>query len=145
VLATTTLAALAATALSATSGPGALILGGGLALSSTAVAMQVLADRGETGSRHGRATFSVLLFQVRTRGTGTVRFADRQTHCRSCRAPARLRLACCGMQTDRRSPLHQGACERFAEPPHCWSRLRCAFQSVGGSWVGVAVHRQADT
>lgn len=26
---------------------------------------QVLADRGETGSRHGRAAFSILLFQVR--------------------------------------------------------------------------------
>ncbi len=45
------------------SGPAAIILGGGLALSSTAVAMQVLQDRGENGSRHGRATFSVLLFQ----------------------------------------------------------------------------------
>lgn len=44
-------------------GPAAIILGGGLALSSTAVAMQVLQDRGENGSRHGRATFSVLLFQ----------------------------------------------------------------------------------
>ena len=36
---------------------------GGLALSSTAVAMQVLQDRGESGSRHGRATFAVLLLQ----------------------------------------------------------------------------------
>ena len=26
--------------------------------------LQVLADRGETGSRHGRAAFSILLFQV---------------------------------------------------------------------------------
>lgn len=46
------------------SGPASIVLGGGLALSSTAVAMQVLQDRGETGSRHGRATFAVLLFQV---------------------------------------------------------------------------------
>eukprot|EP00884_Botryococcus_braunii_P005201 jgi/Botrbrau1/14682/Bobra.0108s0039.1 len=45
------------------SGPAAIILGGGLALSSTAVAMQVLQDRGETGSRHGRAAFAVLLLQ----------------------------------------------------------------------------------
>eukprot|EP00891_Asterochloris_glomerata_P009258 jgi/Astpho2/9258/Aster-06836 len=58
-------------------GPGAIILGGGLALSSTAVAMQmppaltwplsvlqVLQDRGESGSRHGRATFAVLLLQA---------------------------------------------------------------------------------
>lgn len=59
-------------------GPGAIILGSGLALSSTAVAMQVpvgdidfkttlfeqvLQDRSETGSRHGRAAFSVLLLQ----------------------------------------------------------------------------------
>lgn len=44
-------------------GPGAVILGGGLALSTTAVGMQVLQDRGESGSRHGRAAFSVLLLQ----------------------------------------------------------------------------------
>ena len=43
--------------------PPAVIVGLGLAFSSTAVAMQVLADRGESASRHGRATFSVLLFQ----------------------------------------------------------------------------------
>ena len=61
-----TLAAVAGTAmvLADVSGPGAVILGGGLALSSTAVAMQVLQDRGESGSRHGRATFAVLLLQV---------------------------------------------------------------------------------
>jgi len=44
-------------------GPPAVILGGGLALSSTAVTMQVLQDRGESGSRHGRAAFAVLLLQ----------------------------------------------------------------------------------
>ena len=43
--------------------PPAVVIGMGLAFSSTAVALQVLQDRGETGSRHGRATFSVLLFQ----------------------------------------------------------------------------------
>lgn len=62
-----TLAAVAYTALGLTGGavggPGAIILGGGLALSTTAVGMQVLQDRGETGSRHGRAAFSVLLLQ----------------------------------------------------------------------------------
>ncbi|DBA99171.1 hypothetical protein WJX82_006091 [Trebouxia sp. C0006] len=60
-----TLVAVAGTAmaLANVSGPGAVILGGGLALSSTAVAMQVLQDRGESGSRHGRATFAVLLLQ----------------------------------------------------------------------------------
>ncbi|XRA99741.1 K(+) efflux antiporter 2 [Pycnococcus provasolii] len=40
-----------------------IVIGGALALSSTAVAMQVLGDRGETTERHGRITFSVLLFQ----------------------------------------------------------------------------------
>ncbi|KAG2452077.1 hypothetical protein HYH02_003113 [Chlamydomonas schloesseri] len=44
-------------------GPGAIILGGSLAMSSTAVAIQVLEERGEMGSRHGRAIFSVLLLQ----------------------------------------------------------------------------------
>jgi monovalent cation:proton antiporter-2 (CPA2) family protein len=43
--------------------PQAVVIGMGLAFSSTAVALQVLQDRGETGARHGRATFSVLLFQ----------------------------------------------------------------------------------
>ena len=62
-----TLAVVAYTVMAVTglSGPASIVLGGGLALSSTAVAMQVLQDRGETGSRHGRATFAVLLFQVR--------------------------------------------------------------------------------
>ena len=64
-LATTVAIAFAAMFLSSVAGPTAIVLGGGLALSSTAVAMQVLQDRNETGSRHGRATFSVLLFQVR--------------------------------------------------------------------------------
>ncbi|XP_052193091.1 K(+) efflux antiporter 2, chloroplastic-like [Diospyros lotus] len=43
--------------------PSALVIGNGLALSSTAVVLQVLQERGESTSRHGRATFSVLLFQ----------------------------------------------------------------------------------
>ncbi|KAF3335267.1 K(+) efflux antiporter 2 [Carex littledalei] len=44
-------------------GPAAVVIGSGLALSSTAVVLQVLQERGESTSRHGRATFSVLLFQ----------------------------------------------------------------------------------
>ncbi|XP_017701286.2 K(+) efflux antiporter 2, chloroplastic-like isoform X2 [Phoenix dactylifera] len=44
-------------------GPASIIVGNGLALSSTAVVLQVLQERGESTSRHGRATFSVLLFQ----------------------------------------------------------------------------------
>ena len=43
--------------------PQAVVVGMGLAFSSTAVALQVLQDRGEAGTRHGRGTFSVLLFQ----------------------------------------------------------------------------------
>ncbi|KAI8545158.1 hypothetical protein RHMOL_Rhmol07G0020600 [Rhododendron molle] len=46
-------------------GPAALVIGNGLALSSTAVVLQVLQERGDSTSRHGRATFSVLLFQAR--------------------------------------------------------------------------------
>ncbi|KAI5421664.1 variant 2 [Lathyrus oleraceus] len=45
-------------------GPAAIVIGNGLALSSTAVVLQVLQERSESTSRHGRATFSVLLFQV---------------------------------------------------------------------------------
>lgn len=44
-------------------GPTATVMGIGLAFSSTAVALQVLQDRGEAGGRHGRATFAVLLMQ----------------------------------------------------------------------------------
>ncbi|KAE9605425.1 hypothetical protein Lal_00024955 [Lupinus albus] len=43
--------------------PAAIVIGNGLALSSTAVVLQVLQERSESTSRHGRATFSVLLFQ----------------------------------------------------------------------------------
>ncbi|KAK4418661.1 K(+) efflux antiporter 2, chloroplastic [Sesamum alatum] len=44
-------------------GPASIVIGNGLALSSTVVVLQVLQERGESTSRHGRATFSVLLFQ----------------------------------------------------------------------------------
>ena len=40
-----------------------IVIGGALALSSTAVVLQVLNERGESQSRHGRAAFSVLLLQ----------------------------------------------------------------------------------
>ncbi|XP_002987899.2 K(+) efflux antiporter 2, chloroplastic [Selaginella moellendorffii] len=43
--------------------PAAIVIGNGLALSSTAVVLQVLQERGESTSRHGRSAFSVLLFQ----------------------------------------------------------------------------------
>ncbi|MBI1208834.1 MAG: potassium transporter KefB [Azospirillum sp.] len=41
----------------------AAILGGGLALSSTAMVLQSLVERGEMTARHGRVAFSVLLLQ----------------------------------------------------------------------------------
>lgn len=41
----------------------ALVIGLGLALSSTALVMQLLQERGEVGTTHGRAAFAVLLLQ----------------------------------------------------------------------------------
>jgi CPA2 family monovalent cation:H+ antiporter-2 len=41
----------------------AIVLGGALALSSTAVVLQELSERREMATRHGRIAFSVLLFQ----------------------------------------------------------------------------------
>jgi len=41
----------------------AVVIGGGLALSSTAFVLQLLVERGEQVSRHGRAAFAILLFQ----------------------------------------------------------------------------------
>ncbi|WP_170294692.1 monovalent cation:proton antiporter-2 (CPA2) family protein [Roseospira navarrensis] len=43
--------------------PASIVVGFGLALSSTAIGLQILADRGEFGRRHGRAAFGILLFQ----------------------------------------------------------------------------------
>lgn len=42
---------------------GAIIVGAGLALSSTAFVMQLLVERGERASPHGNISFAVLLFQ----------------------------------------------------------------------------------
>jgi hypothetical protein len=63
VFVTTAVVGLAAHRFAALPGPAAIVVGSGLALSSTAVVLQVLQERGESTSRHGRATFSVLLFQ----------------------------------------------------------------------------------
>ena len=41
----------------------AIIIGGGLALSSTAFVLQLLIERGERASSHGEASFAILLFQ----------------------------------------------------------------------------------
>jgi len=43
--------------------PEALVIGFALSLSSTALVLQVLAERGELTTRHGRTTFAILLFQ----------------------------------------------------------------------------------
>ena len=43
--------------------PAALVVGFALSLSSTALILQVLAERGELNTRHGRTSFAVLLFQ----------------------------------------------------------------------------------
>jgi monovalent cation:proton antiporter-2 (CPA2) family protein len=43
--------------------PAALLLGACLSLSSTAIVLQVLAERRETGTRMGRGAFAILLFQ----------------------------------------------------------------------------------
>ncbi len=40
-----------------------LVAAAGLSLSSTAIVMQILQERGETSDDHGRNTFSILLFQ----------------------------------------------------------------------------------
>lgn len=45
------------------SGKAAVIVGGSLALSSTAFGLQILAERKEAGSAYGRQAFSILLFQ----------------------------------------------------------------------------------
>jgi len=41
----------------------AVVVGFGLALSSTAFGLQILSDKGELGTGHGRSAFAVLLFQ----------------------------------------------------------------------------------
>ncbi len=42
---------------------GSLVAGFGLALSSTAFALQILADDGDMNTKHGNRSFSILLFQ----------------------------------------------------------------------------------
>ncbi|MDX1710825.1 MAG: monovalent cation:proton antiporter-2 (CPA2) family protein [Rhodovibrionaceae bacterium] len=59
---TSLLIALGAYALGATP-EAALVIGGALALSSTATVLQLLVEKGEATTRHGRAGISVLLFQ----------------------------------------------------------------------------------
>jgi glutathione-regulated potassium-efflux system ancillary protein KefC/glutathione-regulated potassium-efflux system protein KefB len=43
--------------------PAAVVIGFALSLSSTALILQVLAERGELNTRHGRSAFAILLFQ----------------------------------------------------------------------------------
>ncbi len=59
-----TAAAIAAVALALGQGTAtAVVVGGALALSSTAIVLQHLAERGDMAARYGRVTFSVLLLQ----------------------------------------------------------------------------------
>lgn len=44
-----------------------LVIGGGMALSSSAFVLQLLRDRDDLGTRYGRACFGILLFQARPR------------------------------------------------------------------------------
>jgi len=43
--------------------PAAILLGGAVAMSSTAIALKQLADQGEIGTQHGRLVLGILLFQ----------------------------------------------------------------------------------
>src|SRR5277367_4257907 len=45
------------------SGRSALVIGFGLSMSSTALVLQLLAERGQLNSQYGRSAFSILLFQ----------------------------------------------------------------------------------
>ena len=63
VLATSVAIAAAGYFLFGLTGKGAAIVGGSLALSSTAFGLQILAERKEAGSAYGRQVFAVLLFQ----------------------------------------------------------------------------------
>lgn len=44
-------------------GPASVVVGGALALSSSAFVLQLLRDKDSLGTRHGRASFGILLFQ----------------------------------------------------------------------------------
>ncbi|RAN75211.1 glutathione-regulated potassium-efflux system protein KefB [Bacillus sp. SRB_336] len=63
VLASSVAIALAAYFLFGLTGKAATIVGGSLALSSTAFGLQILAERKEAGSAYGRQAFAILLFQ----------------------------------------------------------------------------------
>jgi len=63
VLATSVAIGVAAHALFGLAGNAAVIVGGSLALSSTAFGLQILAERKEAGSAYGREVFAILLFQ----------------------------------------------------------------------------------
>ncbi len=63
VVATSVAIGVAAHALFGVAGKAAVIVGGSLALSSTAFGLQILAERKEAGSAYGREVFAILLFQ----------------------------------------------------------------------------------
>lgn len=53
----------AATVMAGINAQAAIVIGAGLALSSSAFVLQLLGERGEVGTRFGRAAFGILLFQ----------------------------------------------------------------------------------
>ena len=63
ILVTGAILALALLAITSISTNAAIIVGLGLALSSTAIVMQILEEKGEVASDHGKAAFAVLLMQ----------------------------------------------------------------------------------
>ncbi|KAM3290318.1 K(+) efflux antiporter 1, chloroplastic-like [Capsicum chacoense] len=63
VLVTTVMVGLVANLVVGKDGPAVIVIGNGLALSYSAVVLQVFQERGKSTSRYGRATFFVLLFQ----------------------------------------------------------------------------------
>ena len=63
VAATTVLVSVAAFFAVGSSWQSALVIGFGLSMSSTALALQLLAERGQLNSQFGRSAFSILLFQ----------------------------------------------------------------------------------
>ena len=60
---TTVLVSVAAFFAVGSSWQSALVIGFGLSMSSTALALQLLAERGQLNSQFGRSAFSILLFQ----------------------------------------------------------------------------------
>jgi CPA2 family monovalent cation:H+ antiporter-2 len=116
-----------------------VIIGGGLALSSTAVVLQLLSERGELRSRRGRLTFVILLLQdlaVVPLLALVPAFAG-EGEIRSQRCGGRPARRCCfspgwrflaGLSSARCSVPSPSDARRNFSPP---SRLRCCWEWPG--------------